>query len=53
MICKTRKRPSTKIPLLFATIGVAVVALLITVFYTYITVSNNQRKGANKMQLIV
>ncbi|XP_078322087.1 uncharacterized protein LOC111111869 [Crassostrea virginica] len=48
MICKFTKRP-----FLFAIIGVTVVAPLISVFYTYITLCNDQRKEPIKMQLIV
>ncbi|XP_078321786.1 uncharacterized protein LOC144621807 [Crassostrea virginica] len=51
--CNIKKRTATRRSFLFAIIGVAVVALLITVTYTYITLNNNQRKGPNKIQLIV
>ncbi|XP_078322184.1 uncharacterized protein LOC111110797 isoform X2 [Crassostrea virginica] len=41
MICESMKRTATKRPFLFAGIGVAVVALLTTASYTYITLCND------------
>nr|XP_022303119.1 uncharacterized protein LOC111110797 isoform X2 [Crassostrea virginica] len=53
MICESMKRTATKRPFLFAVIGVAVVALLTTASYTYITMCTDQPKGPNKIELIV
>ena len=47
MICESMKRTDTKRPFLFAVIGVAIVALLTTASYTYITLCNDQPKRPN------
>ncbi|XP_078321587.1 uncharacterized protein LOC111111039 [Crassostrea virginica] len=53
MMCKIKKRTATMRPFLFTIIGVAVVALLITASYTYVTLSSDQRNGPNNIELIV